>query len=98
MRKKDSDEFDDFIDFVGLRERLVAGLLELERMKKSEVVVLEKVSSTAKHLEQLQSKRGWRVSSDVKVLAKSVGVLGRISYNHLTGEGLRFKDYEKKKE
>jgi hypothetical protein len=69
------DDVEEFVLFVGLRERLCMGLEQMARLQKLQLEVLKDVQKSSAGLSRMQERhKSWKVGEDVRVLAASVGM------------------------
>ena len=69
------DDVDEFVSFVGLRERLCMGLEQMTRLQQLQLEVLEDVRKSSAALARMQGRhKSWKVGEDVRLLAASVGM------------------------
>ena len=87
------DEQDDLVQFIRLKERLLLRLVNLQRIQKLQIEMLDEVSKAAHDLGNLQSRhREWKLNSDDVQVVKAAKMWGTLRYSSLTGDGLRGKE------
>jgi hypothetical protein len=85
----DDKEFGEFLDFVAARERLCAKLVQVERIKRLELEMLQETNKTAQTLQRIQMRHPtWKTGDNVKELAAKAG-LKKLYARTSFGEWLR---------
>jgi len=84
------DNQEDLIRFIMLKERLLCRLVNLQRVQKLQLEMLDEVSKVAHDLGDLQFRhRDWKLKADNVQLLKDAGMWGKLHYSSLNGNGLR---------
>jgi hypothetical protein len=87
LNEQDSN---DVIDFLRLKERMVAQLQMLEKIQALQIQTLEDVKKTTAHLAHIQLRHPtWKIAQENKELLKKAGVWTAVTYNSMNGMGLR---------